>query len=68
MHYIPIIDAAIAKRQDYSAYQDGLSSDVFIKTESGEVFTGQVWPNDSAYPDFFHPNTATWWSKWLSNF
>jgi alpha-glucosidase (family GH31 glycosyl hydrolase) len=67
-HYIPIIDAGIAKRKGYEAYEDGLNQDVFIKTDAGDVFTGQVWPDDAAFPDWFAPNTAAWWSKWLSDF
>ena len=33
MHYVPIIDAGVAKRdnQGYQAYDDGKSQDVFIK-------------------------------------
>jgi alpha-glucosidase (family GH31 glycosyl hydrolase) len=44
MHYIPIIDAGIAKRTEgYEAYADGVSEDVFIKVNVNgqpEVFTG----------------------------
>ena len=32
MHWIPIIDAGIAQRQGYDAYEDGMSQDVFIKS------------------------------------
>jgi len=65
-HYIPIIDAGISVRADkdakYTSYLTGVEQDVFIKTESGEIFVGQVWPVDAAYPDFFNPNTTTWWN------
>jgi alpha-glucosidase (family GH31 glycosyl hydrolase) len=64
MHYIPIIDAGLAKRNDYEAYTDGVNSNVFIQVSvngQNEVFTGQVWPNDAAFPDFFAENTAGWW-------
>jgi alpha-glucosidase (family GH31 glycosyl hydrolase) len=42
MHYIPIIDAGIAKRggEGYSVYDDGVANDVFIKNEDGSIFTG----------------------------
>lgn len=66
MHYIPIIDAGLAKRsQGYQPYTDGVDKDVFIMVEGAsgekEIFTGQVWPDDAAFPDFFGENTATWW-------
>jgi len=63
MHYVPIIDAGIAKRagEGYSAYDDGVSKDVFIKNQDGSIFTGQVWPDDAAFPDFFNPDTKKWW-------
>jgi alpha-glucosidase (family GH31 glycosyl hydrolase) len=28
---------------------------------NGEIFIGQVWPNDAAYPDYFATNTVEWW-------
>lgn len=70
MHYVPIIDAGIAKRagEGYSAYDDGVSKDVFIKNQDGSIFTGQVWPDDAAFPDFMNPDTVEWWGTQLSNF
>jgi len=37
MHYIPIIDAGVAIRENvgYTAYDEGVKNDVFIKTEKG---------------------------------
>ena len=70
MHYVPIIDAGLAQRTsieaNYTAFADGLDKDVFIKTEAGEVLTGQVWPDDAAFPDFFAENTTSWWHAWLT--
>jgi len=65
MHYIPIIDAGLAKRTEgYEAYTDGVNNNVFIQVSidgKNEVFTGQVWPDDAAFPDFFAENTPSWW-------
>jgi len=64
MHYIPIIDAGIAQRpdQDYEAYNDGVEKDVFVKTGDGsQILTVEVWPAEAAFPDFFKPETPTWW-------
>jgi alpha-glucosidase (family GH31 glycosyl hydrolase) len=35
---------------------------------NNETFIGEVWPNDAAYPDFFHPDTSTWWKSYLTSF
>ena len=69
MKYVPIIDAGLAYRLngDYEAFNDGLKKDVFLKINN-EVFVGEVWPSDSVYPDYTHPNTAAWWQLHLSNF
>ena len=68
MHWIPIVDAGIAARnnpqqdgKNYEAFDDGVKEDIFIKDENGEVLLGQVWPVDAAFPDYFNPNTAGWW-------
>lgn len=69
MHYIPIIDAGLAQRlSGYNAYTDGVEKDVFIKTKKGEILTGQVWPDDAAFPDFFAKNTTNFWKHWLNEF
>jgi alpha-glucosidase (family GH31 glycosyl hydrolase) len=70
MKWIPILDTAVAKRSDgsYEIYNDGVANDVFIKTDQGSVFTGQVKPNDVAFPDFMKPATVTWWTLQLDIF
>ena len=69
--YVPILDIGVAMRpgQDYSAYDDGIKDDVFIKIngQNGlEPFIGKVWPNEAHYPDFFNPKTTPWWHAQLS--
>lgn len=68
--FVPILDAGIAARgmKGYSSYDKGVEMDVFLKQKSGQTFIGQVWPNEAAFPDFFHPNTSKWWSNELSEF
>jgi len=69
MKFVPIIDAGVAYRpnSDYKAFNDGMNQDVFLKL-NGQVFVGKVWPNEAAYPDYEHPNTASWWGAQLDNF
>src|SRR6185503_6975501 len=37
--------------------------DLLCRTEGGGVFVGQVWPGDTAFPDFTLPETRTWWGR-----
>jgi len=69
MHYIPILDAGLAQRgSGYDAFADGVSQDALLKTESGEIFSGQVWPGDASFPDFFSDEGEDWWKEWLGKF
>lgn len=68
MQYIPIVDAGVAIRQNYTAYSDGLSKNIFINSPNGDPFVGQVWPDDAVWPDFFHPDATEWWGEWLTVF
>jgi alpha-glucosidase (family GH31 glycosyl hydrolase) len=64
MHFVPIVDLGIAKTAKgvYSAYDDGVTNDVFLKAWDNKTdFIGQVWPGDSVYPDFFKSQTVKWW-------
>lgn len=66
MKYVPILDAAIAYRPTkdvYPAFYDGKQKDLFVKINNATTYIGQVWPNDVAYPDFFHPATSAWWKS-----
>ncbi|KAJ8037783.1 Lysosomal alpha-glucosidase [Holothuria leucospilota] len=70
-HYIAMIDPAISSEQpsgSYPPYDEGVSQDVFIKDDKGAILIGQVWPGKTAFPDFFKPETVTWWSKQIQKF
>lgn len=68
--FVPIVDAGIAIRQNYSTYTNGEKQGVFLKSanDGGKTLVAKVWPNDAAIPDFFAPNTQSWWHKELSEF
>lgn len=70
--FIPIVDAGIAQRdgQNYSVYESGKDRGVFINAYKGTdtLLTGQVWPNDAVFPDFFRDVTKEWWGEMLSDF
>ncbi|KAJ7692931.1 glycosyl hydrolases family 31-domain-containing protein [Mycena rosella] len=70
-HYIPIVDAAVAKEVNstdfYAPYAKGTELDVFIKNPDGTEYVGQVWPGYTVFPDWFAPNTLGWWTEALRN-
>ena len=68
-HYIPIVDAGMYKpldrRERYQPYEEGRLQDLFIKNDDGSEYEGQVWGGLTVWPDWTHPKTSSWWSKWL---
>eukprot|EP00743_Colponemidia_sp_Colp-15_P001390 GILK01001525.1.p1 GENE.GILK01001525.1~~GILK01001525.1.p1 ORF type:complete len:894 (-),score=148.33 GILK01001525.1:161-2842(-) len=67
LHYVPILDAGIAKRDDSASYQLGLEQNIYLMNPSGEKpLLAKVWPGYAVYPDFFHPNTTAYWSGQLA--
>lgn len=69
MRYVPILDAGIAyrpKEGEYPAFQEAEEKGLFVKIND-ETLVGKVWPNDAAYPDYFHPDTTAWLHKNLDS-
>jgi alpha-glucosidase len=60
-HYVVMVDPAVAY-QDYPAFNEGRDQDVFYKRADGSIFEGVVWPGVTAFPDWFHPNTQSYWT------
>ncbi|PIK56458.1 putative lysosomal alpha-glucosidase-like [Apostichopus japonicus] len=70
-HYISMIDPAISSSQpagSYAPYDDGVKADVFVKDANGKILVGKVWPGNTAFPDFFKPETSGWWNTQLKGF
>lgn len=63
--YIPIIDAGVSR--DSEAYSIGHARDIFVKDLTGREFKGVVWPGDTAFVDYFHPNATNYWSDMLDS-
>jgi len=66
-HYIMMVDPAVAY-QNYSAFNEGVSADAFLKRANGSVYQGVVWPGVTAFPDWFHPNTQGYWNEQFNTF
>jgi alpha-glucosidase len=65
--YIVLVDPAVAA-QDYPAYNNGLDLDIFLKKADGSIFKGKVWPGVTAFPDWFHSNTQSYWDNEFAAF
>jgi lysosomal alpha-glucosidase len=68
-HYINIIDPAISNTPGYIPYESGLKDNIFIKpVDKEEPLVGVVWPGQTVFPDFTHPNTTLWWIEQATRF
>lgn len=66
VHWSSIIDVGIAVESDAAAR--GKELNTFIKSgETGEDLVGNVWPGNTYYPDFNHPNSSQFWYEGLAN-
>ncbi|XP_078486588.1 sucrase-isomaltase, intestinal [Ciona intestinalis] len=85
MRYVVILDPAISANETdpYPPYTDGVTADIFIRQNDGELAYGLVWPDvpgtlweDSTletrahvlFPDFFNPATQQWWANNIARF
>ncbi|OCT51452.1 putative alpha/beta-glucosidase agdC [Cladophialophora carrionii] len=66
-HYIVMVDPAVAA-QNYSAFNNGNSPDIFMKRADGSNFVGVVWPGPTVFPDWFHPDTQGYWNDEFADF
>jgi alpha-glucosidase len=60
---ITIIDPGVKFDPGYSVFDSGLERDVFCRTEGGDVYLGQVWPGNTAFPDFVTEQARAWWGE-----
>ena len=45
-----------------------MAGDHFVKNPDGSVYTGDVWPGPSVFPDFTQQQTRAWWGTLYGNF
>lgn len=60
---ITIMDPGIKKTSDDPIYQEAASQDFLVKTDRGDVFVGEVWPDPAVFPDFTRSEVRTWWGE-----
>jgi alpha-glucosidase len=51
----------------YDPYTSGSALNTFVRNPDGSEYVGQVWPGYTVFPDWFAPNTQSWWTEALRN-
>ncbi|WP_017754209.1 glycoside hydrolase family 31 protein [Calidifontibacillus oryziterrae] len=62
IHLIPIVDPGVKKDPSYNIYKDGILKNHFCKYLEGDIYIDEVWPGESAFPDFSKTETQKWWA------
>jgi len=52
----------------YAAFDSGMRADAFIRNPDGSLYIGEVWPGDSAFPDFTLSRVRDWWGGLYRDF
>jgi alpha-glucosidase len=60
---ITIIDPGVKCEPGYRVFDQARERDVLCKTEAGGTYIGQVWPGNTAFPDFVTEDARTWWGE-----
>lgn len=60
---VTIVDPGVKAEPGYPVFDDALERDVLCRTEGGDVYIGQVWPGDTAFPDFATQEARAWWGE-----
>ncbi len=60
---ITIVDPGVKHEPGYWVYDQAVERDVLCRTESGDHYLGQVWPGDTAFPDFALAEARQWWGE-----
>ncbi|PKR85448.1 glycoside hydrolase family 31 protein [Heyndrickxia camelliae] len=60
---VPIVDPGVKEDPEYHAYQQGIYENHFCKYMDGTIYYGDVWPGNSAFPDFTNADTREWWGE-----
>lgn len=60
---VTIVDPGVKQDHGYALYRDGLQRDAFCKLPDGSPVVGQVWPQETVFPDFTDPPVREWWGE-----
>ncbi|KAI5269131.1 alpha-glucosidase [Aureobasidium subglaciale] len=65
--YIVMVDPAVAY-YNYSAFNNGVEANAFLKRSNGSIYQGVVWPGVTAFPDWFASGTQEYWTDEFTTF
>ncbi|UCZ52016.1 glycoside hydrolase family 31 protein [Bacillus shivajii] len=60
---VPIVDPGVKEDPEYDIYKEGVKNDFFCKYIEGNIYFGDVWPGNSAFPDFTNEYVRNWWGE-----
>lgn len=60
---VPIVDPGVKRDVEYRIYQEGVAEGCFCQYLEGNLFFGDVWPGQSAFPDFANAAVRRWWGE-----
>ncbi|OEG00104.1 alpha-glucosidase [Vulcanibacillus modesticaldus] len=60
---VPIVDPGVKEDPEYHIFQEGVREDHFCKYIDGKIYYGDVWPGNSAFPDFINSEVRKWWGE-----
>jgi alpha-glucosidase len=60
---ITIIDPGVKHEPGYPVFDQAVERDVLCRTEGGDIYVGQVWPGNTAFPDFVTEEARAWWGE-----
>src|SRR6476619_188662 len=58
---VTIVDPGVKHDPGWPVYDEGVERDVLCRTEGGDIYLGEVWPGDTAFPDFVTEEARAWW-------
>ncbi len=59
---------ANAPHQNYAPFDSGAAQDVFLKRIDGSLYSANVWPGQSVFPDFSRDKVRDWWGGLYQDF
>ena len=63
LRVITIIDPGVKYEPGYAVFDAAVARDVLCRTEGGDIYVGEVWPGDTAFPDFVTEDARAWWGE-----
>jgi alpha-glucosidase len=63
LRVVTIVDPGVKHEPGYGVFDDAVARDVLCRTESGEIYIGEVWPGRTAFPDFATEEARAWWGE-----